>query len=243
MGVYKTEGIVCSGIKLNEADRIVHIYTNNGLIRAVVKGVRKTKSKFGGRLEPISYVNLVLYSGRSLDTVSQVELVDPYMHIKKDFIKLTLGLAMADFVQRLAEHESHPGELLEVFKDSLDKTNNNGLAENIFLLFNLRLLKILGYNFEFNICVYCGRKDGLVSFSSVQGGMVCRKCNPDDLVSKENSLAAKALASIANGSDASISRDVLKAAVKLIYNFVRYHLDINLKSSHFIDRILTNESS
>lgn len=241
MSIYKAEGIVCSSIKLNEADRIVHIYTTNGLVRAVVKGIRKTKSKFGGRLEPISHVSLVLYSGRSLDTISQAELVAPYTDIKKDFIKLTLGLIMADFVQRLAEHESHPGELFEIFKDSLDKINNGNFAENIFLLFNLKLLKILGYNLEFDICVYCGSKNKLVSFSSVQGGMVCENCNPDELVSEENYLAAKALASIADGSNhASVQRDIMKAAVRLIYNFVKYHLDINLKSSHFLDRILMN---
>lgn len=240
MAIYKTKGIVCSGIKLNEADRIIHIYTTNGLVRAVVKGVRKTKSKFGGRLEPISYVNLILYSGKSLDTVSQAELIEPYINIKRSFNSLTYALAIADFVQNLAEHESHPGELLKVFKTSLDKLNSANHIENIFLSFNLEALRILGYNLEFGSCVYCSRKNNLISFSSVRGGMICSDCDAADMASDENRLAARILLSIASGSDfKNIPAKGMRATVKLIHNFIRYHTDISLRSSSFVDRILT----
>lgn len=238
MGIYKAEGIVCSSTKLNEADRIVHVYTDNGLIKGVAKGIRKTKSKFGGRLEPLSHVALVLYKGKALDTITQADLIDPFAKLKSDFRKLGFSLAIADFIQRITEHESHPGEMFNLFKKALEKICISENTEEIYLLFCLKALQITGYNIEFRSCVNCGTSEKLVSFSSIQGGMICSGCTNEELASAENKAAADVLSSLTRGSSNTSSRKGLHAAIKLLNNFIKYHIDISLRSLRFIDRIL-----
>ena len=87
MGLYRDQGVVLRTIRLGESDRIVTLVTQgHGKVRAVAKGVRKTKSRFGARLEPISHVALLLYEGRELDVVTQAEVVDHFRVIRADHI-------------------------------------------------------------------------------------------------------------------------------------------------------------
>src|SRR5680860_1491512 len=94
-GLYKDEGIVLRTIKLGEADRILTLYTvHGGKIRAVAKGVRKTKSRFGGRLEPFSRLDLMLYSGRNLDTITAAQLLDSHKEARSDLTRLSAAAAL-----------------------------------------------------------------------------------------------------------------------------------------------------
>src|SRR3990172_3382738 len=103
MSLYKTKGIILRTHKLGEADRIVSILTNSyGKVNAVAKGVRKTKSKFGSRLEPFTHVDLVLYKGRNLDIVTQAEIIDSFSEIRDSFERITYGSAMLDLVNKVA---------------------------------------------------------------------------------------------------------------------------------------------
>lgn len=238
MAIYKAQGIVCSSTKLNEADRIVHIYTDNGLIKGVAKGIRKTKSKFGGRLEPLSFVDLVLYKGKTLDTITQVDLIDPFSAVKGDFKKLSFCLAIADFIQKMTEHESHPGELFNLFRRALEKISTDPDIEKVYLLFTLKALQIIGYDLDFRSCIHCGSGNMLVNFSARQGGMICSKCIDADLASAENKAAAYVLTSLIKGQPKSSSREDLHSAIRLINSFIKHHIDISLRSFRFIDRIL-----
>ncbi len=103
MSIYKTRGIVLKTHKLGEADRIITLLTNNyGKVGAVAKGVRKTKSKFGSRLEPFTHVDLVLYKGRNLDTITQAEIIDSFSGIRDNFERITHGSAMLDLVNKVS---------------------------------------------------------------------------------------------------------------------------------------------
>src|SRR5881296_3888223 len=99
MPLYKEQGIVLRSAKLGEADKIVTILTQgSGKIRGVAKGIRKTHSKFGARLEPFTHVSLMLYEGRNLDTVTQAEIISPFLALRKDLSLITAGETMLEAV-------------------------------------------------------------------------------------------------------------------------------------------------
>ena len=106
--LYKEQGVVLRSIKLGEADKIVTVMTQgSGKVRAVAKGIRKTTSRFGARLEPFTHVSLMVYRGRgSLDTVSQAEIVSPFMPLRRDLGLFAAGETMLEAVDKVAEeHE------------------------------------------------------------------------------------------------------------------------------------------
>src|SRR5206468_9635996 len=107
MPLYKEQGIVLRSVKLGEADKIVSILTQgSGKVRAVAKGVRRTNSKFGARLEPLTHVSLLLYRGRNLDTVTQAEILSPFRAVRSEFGYITAAETMLEAVDKVAEeHE------------------------------------------------------------------------------------------------------------------------------------------
>ena len=111
MALYREQAVVLRTIKLGEADRIVNLMTRHkGKVRAVVKGVRKTKSRFGGRLEPSRHVALQLYEGRELDTVTQAETLDHFSKVRDDLDRLTKAMVLLEAVDLVAqEHQADPG--------------------------------------------------------------------------------------------------------------------------------------
>src|SRR3954452_23470127 len=110
-GLYRDEGVVLRAIKLGEADRIVTIFTQgHGRVRAVAKGIRKTMSKFGARLEPTSRVALQCYNGRDLDVVTQVETLESNRVLREEYVLLTHAVSMLEAVDQVAQdHEPNPG--------------------------------------------------------------------------------------------------------------------------------------
>ena len=104
MNLYREQGVVLRTWKLGEADRIVVLLTQGeGKVRAVAKGVRKTKSRFGGRLEPFSHVDLSLYRGRELDIVTQAEVITPFRFLREDYDRVVAGTAMLEAVDQVAQ--------------------------------------------------------------------------------------------------------------------------------------------
>src|SRR6266581_8125069 len=104
MPLYKEQGIVLRSVKLGEADKIVTILTQgSGKVRAVAKGIRRTNSKFGARLEPLTHVSLMLYAGRNLDTVTQAEIISPFRAIRGGFDLFAAAETMVEAVDKVAE--------------------------------------------------------------------------------------------------------------------------------------------
>ena len=110
MGSYRDDGIVLRTQKLGEADRIITLLTRRaGRVRAVAKGVRRTKSRFGARLEPFTHVDLLLYEGRSLDYITQADTVRPYgKPLSADYPRYTTGTAMLETAEKLTPVEKEP---------------------------------------------------------------------------------------------------------------------------------------
>jgi DNA repair protein RecO (recombination protein O) len=181
---YTTEAVVLRSFRFGEADRVLHLYTRDrGRVGAVAKGVRKTKSRFGGRLEPLSHVELVLHHGRGeLDTVTGASLVRPHDRARTDSYRLQIGLIGLEAMLRLfTEQEANDRAFLALtrFLDALDETSPRparAALDPLALSFQLKLLWLSGYLPHLGGCVECGEEQGLVGFLPEAGGAVCRAC-------------------------------------------------------------------
>src|SRR5689334_7680737 len=187
---YKTEAVVLRSMRFSEADRILHLYTaERGRIGAVAKGIRKTKSRFGARLEPLSHVELLLHQGSGeLQTVTGVELVRSHRRAREDSYRLGVGLVGAEAMLRLfTEQERNPRafEALTRFLDVLDDLTaaaSRPALDPLALSFQLKLLWLSGYLPHLTSCADCGAQDvQLIGYSPAAGGAVCGACNTGSL--------------------------------------------------------------
>ncbi|MFM7124692.1 MAG: DNA repair protein RecO [Actinomycetes bacterium] len=176
MTLYRDKGVVLRSYKLGESDRIVVLMTEqHGKVRAVAKGIRKTKSKIGARLEPLSHVEVQLYKGRELDTVSQVELIDSSARLHSNLDKLTQGMSMLEAVDQIAEDREPSPHLYRMLNGAL-----NALMEHdspvMLAAFYWKLLAAEGVSPQVHACVGCASKDRLVAFDIFHGGVQCQTC-------------------------------------------------------------------
>jgi DNA repair protein RecO (recombination protein O) len=181
---YKTEAVVLRSIRFGEADRVLHLYTlDRGRVGAVAKGIRRTKSRFGGRLEPLSHVELLLHQGSGeLQTVTGVDLIRPHDAARADPYRLNAGLIGAEAMLRLfSEQEGNPRafEALTKFLDLLDGVPTlpaRPALDPLVLSFQLKLLWVAGYLPHLTSCAECGAQEQLVGYSAKAGGAVCQGC-------------------------------------------------------------------
>lgn len=179
-GSVKTEGIVLRSIRYGEADRILHIFTpHSGRLSAIAKGVRKARSRFGGRLEPFFRLDLVLYEGRSdLLTVTSASTLAGHPRLREHHAALDVAARACDAVDRVFDPgDPHPGvyhllanELALLDADRAHATLSNALA------FRLKLLLAAGFAPQLAACASCGEREHLAGFSGAAGGVVCSAC-------------------------------------------------------------------
>ena len=173
--IYKDEALVLRTMRLGEADRIVTMAgRHNGRIRAVAKGVRKTKSRFGGRLEPFTYVSLVLWRGKSgLDTVTQAEVLEPFRAVREDLDRFALGEVMLEASDRVIQEAEASGRLLNLLINSLHRLSDDS-SPLVLATFLLKLSALAGFAPSLDRCAECGAPAAW--FSPGQGGAVCPGC-------------------------------------------------------------------
>ena len=180
MSLFRDKGVVLRTYRLGEADKIIVFLTErHGKVRAVAKGIRKTTSKFGGRLEPLTQVDLLLWQGRSdLDIVNQVEVVHAFRPIREDLERMPRGIALLEVTDQMAQ-ERHPDpRLYAMLVGALTAladvhTDPTLVAPSFFL----KALVLEGAGPVLDECASCGEPDGtveLVAFDLVAGGTLCR---------------------------------------------------------------------
>jgi len=176
MALYREQGVVLRTIKLGEADRIVTFITEHrGKVRAVAKGVRKTKSRFGSRLEPLSHVALQLYEGRELDTVTQAETLDHFRPVREDMDRVARAAAMLEAVDHVAQQGEANTALYRMLVGALRALAARD-APAIVGAFYWKLLALEGSAPLLAECAGCGTDAELVAFDLVEGGALCRTC-------------------------------------------------------------------
>jgi DNA repair protein RecO (recombination protein O) len=180
-GPLTTEAVVLRSMRYGEADRILHVYTPmRGRVGAIAKGVRRSRSRFGGRLEPFFRLRLGLHEGRSdLLTVTGAETIAAHPRLREDAGALDAAARACDAVSRLFESpEPHPEvyNLLCTMLTLLEEDPSAGAAAERRLAFRLKLLLAAGFTPQLSACATCGEAEELTGFSPAAGGAVCASC-------------------------------------------------------------------
>ena len=179
-GSFKTEAIVLRSIRYGEADRILHLYSRErGRIGAVAKGVRRPKSRFGGRLEPLFRVSLVLHEGRGeLYTVTAAQTVHAHARVRERGPALARATEACEAVLRLFDsaEPNVPAYNLLCHELALLDANPEAAGRAQSLGFRLKLLLAAGFVPELGSCASCGERDHLGGFSAGAGGVVGAAC-------------------------------------------------------------------
>lgn len=240
MPLYRDEAVVLRTHKLGEADRIVTLLSRyNGQIRAVAKGVRRTASKFGSRLEPFMVVEAQFYEGRNLDIVNQVETIGAYgREIIQDYRTYTAATAMVETAEKLTGDDSSPQQyllLIGALRSLANKEHDSSLVLDSYLL---RALSIAGWAPNFVDCSRCQAPGPHQAFVLQLGGVVCRECRPAGaaVLDPQTAELLGALLSgdwqIADNSDEGIR----SAASGIVSAYSQWHIERGLKSLQHVER-------
>ncbi|MCD6638640.1 MAG: DNA repair protein RecO [Nocardioides sp.] len=242
MPLYRDEALVLRTHKLGEADRIITVLTRqHGLVRAVAKGVRRTTSRWGSRLEPFTHVDLQLAEGRSLDVITQAETIDPFhARIGLDYERYTAGTVMLETAERLVTEEKQPSVqqfLLLVGGLRAMAAGEHGPGQ-VLDSYLLRSLSVAGYAPSFGHCVSCGVEGPHPFFNPSAGGVMCSRCKlPGSATPAPETV--RLLAALLTGDwplvHASEARH-LREASGLVSAYLAWHLERGLRSLAHVER-------
>jgi DNA repair protein RecO (recombination protein O) len=228
--------VVLRTIRLGEADRIVTLMTEeHGKVRAVAKGVRRTSSKFGSRLEPLSHVTLLGWKGRGdLDTINQVEVLDTFRPVREDFDRMAAALSMLEVVDQIGQERHANPRLYEMLVGALGALSSHH-SPMVAPAFFLKVLALEGSAPVLDACVSCGEEDDqlLVAFDMVEGGVLCRSCRRGRPLSPEAlELLRRTLGGGLSGVLAEPRSPRTDEVTALATEAMESHLDRRLRSVH-----------
>jgi len=233
MAIRHDQGIVLRSYPFGEADRVVVLLSpNNGKVRAAAKAVRKTKSRLGGRLEPFTHVDLILYEGRNLGTITQVSVLEPFPRLRADLDAVLAAGTMVEAADAVAQEGETSIRLFLLLQRGLKALEAGERGRDLITSFLLKLADTAGVAPALARCASCGRRDGLRRFSLAGGGAVCDRCSAEGAVrlgaGVTGYLAGLAGAELASlpATDESLSPE----AMGLARRFVEHHLDRRLKT-------------
>ena len=242
MSLYRDEAVVLRTQKLGEADRIVTMLTReHGRIRAVAKGVRRTKSKFGARLEPGSYIDVQLYVGKTFDIVTQVESIANYGEtVSHDYQRWTVASAILETAERFTSQEHEPAlPEFHLVVGGLKALAENRYDSSLILdAFLLRSLAIGGYAPSMTICSRCETEGPHRYFSLVGGGSVCMDCRPSACATPAPETLELMAALLSGNWEVTdmTERKHRREASGLIAAYLQWHLERGLRSLSLVER-------
>jgi DNA repair protein RecO (recombination protein O) len=234
-GSLKTEAVVVRSIRYGEADRVLHLYTpHRGRVGAIAKGVRKARSRFGGRLEPFFRLDLVLYEGRGdLLTVTAAHTVAAHPRLREDRAALDAAARACDAVSRLFETGDpnpavfhllcHELALLDAGPALAGRGNQ--------LAFRLKLLVAAGLAPHLDACASCGDHDHLAGFSGAAGGVTCSACEASafPLDEEAHRFLVGALGAPLAEAPSGVSERALRQAERAIGETLEHHAHVRLR--------------
>lgn len=234
----KTEAVVLRSIRYGEADRILHLYSQDrGRVGAIAKGARKPKSRFGGRLEPFFRLDLVLHEGRSdLMTVTAATTVDGFPRLRADGPALSVGARACDAVLRLldaAEPNPPAYNLLCRYLSLLDDPAEPEAARlEVALSFRLKLALVAGFAPELASCARCGEAGHLAGFSGAAGGVVCAGCEAGSFALSEEAhdFMVEALAQPLTAAPVADPR-ALRQVERAVGETLEHHAHVQLRAA------------
>ncbi len=244
--VYKTQAIVLRQRKLGEADKIVTLYcAYNGRVDAVAKGVRRTKSRMAGNLEPLTLGSYLIAEGRELDIVTQAETVEAFPNLRSDLERLSRGLYCAELVDRLTPERSEGNPIFRLLAETLSLLDTETEIDLAVRRFELKFLSELGYQPSIETCSNCDRKLEPVTnyWSSIAGGAICPQCADDALRLLPLSVnTLKVLRLLARAPFAEVARIRLSGALSAevedcLKDHVHSVLEREVRSARFVETL------
>jgi DNA repair protein RecO (recombination protein O) len=242
---YTDDGVVLRTHKLGEADRIITVLCrHSGRVRAVAKGVRRTKSRLGARVEPFTHVDLMLHTGRSLDVITQAEVIRPYgAPLVADYPRYTAGVAMLETADKLTPVEKEPALRQFLLLIGGLRTLSEAQREPRLVLdaYLLRSLAVAGYAPALRECARCGTSGPgtLTAFAVAAGGMVCQSCRPPGaaaLAPYTVALMSALLQGDWESADGSERRHRVECS-GLVAAYLQWHLEHSIRSLRHVERV------
>jgi DNA repair protein RecO (recombination protein O) len=238
MGLRNDQGIVLRGYPFGEADRVVVLLTpNHGKVRAVAKGVRKTTSRFGGRLEPFTHVDLVLYEGRNLDTITQASVIEAFPRMRADLDRVLAAGTMVEVVDAVTTEGESSVRVFLLLQRGLRTLEAGPRHPDLVSSFLLKAAGAVGLAPALDHCAGCGTEQGVARFAFAAGGALCDRCRTPGAVALRAGLPAY-LARLAAAdlqdlpsADPAFSGEALGVSRR----FLEYHLERRLASLAAVD--------
>jgi len=240
--LYRDEAVVLRTHKLAEADRIVTLLTReHGRVRAVAKGVRRTTSRFGSRLEPFTHVDLMLAVGRNLDTVTQAETLSSFSGtLGNDYERYTAGTVMLETAERLASEEKEPSvqQFLLLVGGLRAMAAGERRPAQVLDSYLLRALSVAGYAPSFDACAHCGLEGPHRWINPSMGGALCATCRVPGSASPAPETVTVLGALLAGDwpvVEAATPRQLTEAS-GLVAAYLQWHLERGLRSLAHVER-------
>ncbi len=242
MSLYREQGIVLRTYKLGETDRILVILSQGrGKVRAVAKGVRRPGSRFGGRLEPYSHVDLQLYEGRNLDIVRQAELIDPFASVRADYVLSACAATMVEATERVVQEGERDLPVFMLLRAGLQALAAGPPHPAVYVdAFLLRLASASGFHVFTEACAACRTRGDHAYLSVPAGGVLCRSCAPvgtkavgTEAIGMVRLLASNDWVTLPEAAERTAA---MPAVADFVRTFVEHHFDRQLKALRLVPR-------
>lgn len=250
--VYRTEAVVLKGYDYGEADRILTLYTpQRGKVRAIAKGVRRTKSKMSGHLDLFTRTNLLVAHGRQLDIVTQAEAMESFRTMRTNLERLSYGHYVAELVDAFSAEQLPNYPLYALTVTAYRRLASSPNLDLVMRSFEIQLLGFTGYRPQLHRCVNCDStiEPRVNRFSPKLGGVLCPDCGAADTAAPAISVAAlKALRNLqVNEASmlqiAELPADVRREVEQRMHEYIAYRMESRPKSSAFIERLRSENAA
>jgi DNA repair protein RecO (recombination protein O) len=229
---------------LGEADRIVTLFSRDeGKIRAVAKGVRRTTSRSAGHLEPFTLSDVLFAVGRELDVISQADTLEAFRAIRENLELTTHAYYLAEVVDLLTEDRMENRAVFDTLVDGLHNLGSTANSRLVLIVFHLRLLEALGYRPELRECVSC--RTAITPeknhFSALTGGVLCPACGTQEATARDIGTSALKLLrflQLTRGEQAvNVPAHVCREAEALLRDYAEHIVERRLRSPALIARV------
>ena len=243
--LFRTPAVVLKRTDLGEADRIVTLFSRDeGKVRAVAKGVRRTTSRSAGHLEPFTLTDVLFAQGRELDVVSQALTIEPFREVREDLDRATYAYYLAEVVDLLAEERLDNRAVFDALTGGLRALSAAADPRLVLVTFYLRLLDGLGYRPELRVCLSCQAtiEPGSNQFSPLVGGVLCPSCGPREASARPISVPALKLLRYIQQAAAfpaglGVAPGVAREAEGVLRNYAEHLIERRLRSPALIARV------
>jgi len=234
VSTFKVSGIALRGLDIREADRIVTFITIDGKLEGIAKGIRRPKSKFGGRLEPGNDLDLVLVRGRGLPTITGIEVKRLRPWIRQDLASLEVTFNIMEMADKFSAEELEDGRLLKITAAALDRLEDEDRPALLRLAYDIKVLAVSGLMPQLSECVVCAAPAS-ERFSVADGGLVCTSCGADGRMLQVGpeviALLVEALGKrFSELSEVEAGEREIAAADELIWAHIAYHVPARFRS-------------